>query len=135
MTANQAATRVTKHLRFTPTSDLRGRRFRMSALSDLFSSSRVRPVGVGPRPRGATVGDRPLAKVARPEGLPKVVIPTNRQDHLSLFFGKNRDDDQSQRPKVRGTDQSHVPEGDVKNLRMWRAAQKQGATNAMPHKA
>jgi len=58
MTANQAVTRVTKHLRFTPTSDLRGRRFRMSALSDLFSSSRVRPVGVGPRPRGATVGDR-----------------------------------------------------------------------------
>ena len=32
-------------------------------------------------------------------------------------------------------DQSHVPEGDVKNLRMWQAAQKQGATNAMPHKA
>ena len=52
-----------------------------------------------------------------------------------FFFGKNRDDDQSQRPKVRGTDQSHVPEGDVKNLRMWRAALKQGATNAMPHKA
>ena len=55
----------------------------MSALSDLFSSSRVRPVGVGPRPRGATVGDRPLAKVAEPEGLSKVVTFAN---HKVLFF-------------------------------------------------
>ena len=37
------------------------------------------------------IGDRPLAKVARPEGLPKVVMPTNHKDLFSPLFGKNRD--------------------------------------------
>ena len=38
-------------------------------------------------------------------------------DHFPFLFGDNRHDDQSQEPKVRGTDQGHVPEGDDENLR------------------
>ena len=77
-----------------------------------------------PSSAAITVGDRPLAKVARPEGLPKVVTPTNHKDLFSPLFGKNRDGDQSQKPKVRGTRQGHVPEGDIKNLRMQWATQR-----------
>ena len=47
--------------------------------------------------------------VARPEDLAKVVIPTNRQDHLSLSLDKNRDVDQSQRPKIRGLIEAMFP--------------------------
>ena len=41
MTANHTATRVTKYLRVSPTSDLQGRRFRMGVLTDfgLFEGS------------------------------------------------------------------------------------------------
>ena len=77
--------------------------------------------------------------MARPEGIPKVVIPTNRQNHPSFSLDKNRDVDEPQRlkarAKVRVTDQGHIPEGDVANLRMWQAAWKWKAVEAELHDA
>ena len=77
--------------------------------------------------------------MARPEGIPKVVIPTNRQNHPSFSLDKNRDIDEPQRlmarAKVRVTDQGHIPEGDVANLRMWQAAWKWKAVEAELHDA
>ena len=64
------------------------------------------------------MGIAPLAKVARPEGSPKVVMLTNDQNHLFPFpLVKNRDADQSKNSKIPGTDRSRPPKGYNKNLR------------------
>ena len=55
--------------------------------------------------------------MARPEGLPKVVMLTNDQNRLFPFPMKNRDADRSRNPKVPGSDRSHPPKGYNRNLR------------------
>ena len=93
----------------------------MNVLPDLLSS-RVRPIGVGPRPRGATVGDRPLAKVARPEGVAKATVPANKQSSSFLSFVKKQGTRAPETPKVGVADQDRIPDGDDENLRVRQVA-------------
>ena len=69
------------------------------------------------RPRHL-VRDRPLAKVAGPEGSPKVVTFVNHKgSFLSPLIGENRGDNLSRSAKLRRTRQGSASVGDIQNLR------------------
>jgi len=76
-----------------------------------------------------SVGDRPLAKVARPAGIAKVLrsfakatVPANKQSSSFLSFVKKQGTRAPETPKVGVADQDRIPEGDDENLRVRQAA-------------
>jgi len=131
-------TRVTKYLRASPTSDLRGRRFRMDVLTDLClfegsaGRSRTSPArgycwGSPPREGGST---RRMS-----EGSPKVTKhrrarpgPAPGGDVLNL-------PDASGSPKVPTTARGHALGGYDKNLRARNTAQEWRTMKAAPDEA